>query len=101
MAAQFGQEKDITRRLLHLASLSGKQLKSADVLKQLRSLTLFDRGDVESGILVMLLENTLVPLFHRFMEKDSDDARKVIRLLHYYIRRALRASPRRARAGAR
>jgi hypothetical protein len=92
MAAQFGQEKDITRRLLHLASLSGKQLKSADVLKQLRSLTLFDRGDVESGILVMLLENTLVPLFHRFMEKDSDDARKVIRLLHYYIRRALRAS---------
>ena len=52
-------------------------------------LTLFDKDEIEVEFLVSVVEKTFVPLLKSLIGKDSDDSRKVINLLHYFIRRAL------------
>ena len=81
----------VLKRLTELASSHGKSsnVRSSDVLKLLRALAVFDKNDIEAGIFTTLLAQTFIPLLRIFLEKDSDDARKVIRLLHYFVRRSL------------
>ena len=82
------EEIDLLKRLSEL-SIKGKHIKSGELLKLLRQLTLFDKDEIEVEFLVSVVEKTFVPLLKSLIGKDSDDSRKVINLLHYFIRRAL------------
>ena len=85
--ASSREEIDLLKRLSELSR--SKSVKSGELLKLLRSLALFDKDEVEVEIFVSVVEKTFVPLLKSFIGKDSDDARKVINLLHYFIRRAM------------
>ncbi len=82
------EEIDLLKRLSEL-SIKGKHIKSGELLKLLRQLTLFDKDEIEVEFLVSVVDKTFVPLLKSLIGKDSDDSRKVINLLHYFIRRAL------------
>ena len=71
------EEIDLLKRLSEL-SIKGKHIKSGELLKLLRQLTLFDKDEIEVEFLVSVVEKTFVPLLKSLIGKDSDELRNNI-----------------------